>query len=176
MPKSAGFPPGPRQLLPPRGGTALVESLAIDSFRIKLIVFVLAALLAGISGWFFAHMQRYVGPMQFNIDASIELLLMALVGGASQIAGAVVGSAVVTLIRNFLQDVLPSLTTYSGQLEGVVFGILFVILLQKARGGIVPIVRKYLPRPQQKALPGRGGNAAAAPRPRGGAGASGADD
>jgi branched-chain amino acid transport system permease protein len=145
-----------------RGGTALVESLAIDSFRIKLVVFVLAGLLAGISGWFYAHMQRYVGPMQFNIDAGIELLLMALVGGASQIAGAVVGSAVVTLIKNFLQDVLPSLTTYSGQLEGVVFGILFIILLQKARGGIVPIVRKYLPRAEQKIVPAAGG----APLPR----------
>ncbi len=56
------------------------------------------------------------------------------------------------------------------------FGILFVILLQKARGGIVPIVRKYLPRPQQKILPTAGG----APLPRrghgGGAGATGADD
>jgi branched-chain amino acid transport system permease protein len=133
-----------------RGGTALVESLAIDSFRIRLASFVLAALLAGLSGWFFAHMQRYVGPMQFDIDAGIELLLMALVGGASQITGAVVGSAIVTLIKNILQDVLPSVTTYSGQLEAVVFGILFVILLQKARGGVVPIIKKLLPRPERK--------------------------
>ena len=133
-----------------RGGTALVESLAIDSFRIRLATFVLAALLAGLAGWFFAHMQRYVGPMQFDIDAGIELLLMALVGGASQIAGAVVGSAIVTLIKNILQDVLPSVTTYSGQLEAVVFGILFVILLQKARGGVVPIIRKLLPRAERK--------------------------
>jgi branched-chain amino acid transport system permease protein len=133
-----------------RGGTALVESLAIDSFRIRLASFVLAALLAGLSGWFFAHMQRYVGPMQFDIDAGIELLLMALVGGANQITGAVVGSAIVTLIKNILQDVLPSVTTYSGQLEAVVFGILFVILLQKARGGVVPIIKKLLPRSERK--------------------------
>jgi branched-chain amino acid transport system permease protein len=133
-----------------RGGTALVESLAIDSFRIRLAVFVLAALLAGLSGWFYAHMQRYVGPIQFDIDAGIELLLMALVGGASQIMGAVVGSAIVTLIRNVLQDVLPAVTSYSGQLEAVVFGVLFVILLQKARGGVVPLVRKILPRREQK--------------------------
>ncbi|HUC50836.1 MAG TPA: branched-chain amino acid ABC transporter ATP-binding protein/permease [Xanthobacteraceae bacterium] len=133
-----------------RGGTALVESLAIDSFRIRLAVFVLAALLAGLSGWFYAHMQRYVGPIQFDIDAGIELLLMALVGGASQILGAVVGSTIVTLIKNVLQDVLPAVTTYSGQLEAVVFGVLFVILLQKARGGVVPLVRKYLPRAKQE--------------------------
>ena len=132
-----------------RGGTALVESLAIDSFRMRLAVFVLAALFAGLSGWFYAHMQRYVGPIQFNIDAGIELLLMALVGGAGQIAGAVVGSATVTLIKNILQDVLPTFTSYSGQLEVVVFGVLFIILLQKARGGVVPIVKKYLPRTPQ---------------------------
>jgi branched-chain amino acid transport system permease protein len=144
-----------------RGGTALVESLAIDSFRIRLAVFVLAALLAGLSGWFYAHMQRYVGPIQFDIDAGIELLLMALVGGAGQIMGAVVGSAIVTLIKNVLQDVLPSVTTYSGQLEAVVFGVLFIILLQKARGGVVPIIKKFLPRAEQKI-----GLTAGAPLPR----------
>jgi branched-chain amino acid transport system permease protein len=144
-----------------RGGTALVESLAIDSFRIRLAVFVLAALLAGASGWLSAHMQRYVGPMQFDIDAGIEFLLMALVGGASQLSGAVVGAAIVTLIKNVLQDVLPSVTSYSGQLQAVVFGVLFVILLQKARGGVVPIIKKYLWRPQKKAL-----TAVGAPLPR----------
>jgi branched-chain amino acid transport system permease protein len=136
-----------------RGGTALVESLAIDSFRIRLAVFVLAALLAGLSGWFYAHIQRYVGPIQFDIDAGIELLLMALVGGAGQIAGAVVGSAIVTLAKNVLQDVLPAITSYSGQFEAVVFGVVFIILLQKARGGVVPIIKKYLPRPEQNVLP-----------------------
>ncbi len=130
-----------------RGGTALVESLAIDSFRIRLATFILAAVLAALAGWFYAHMQRYVGPMQFDIDAGIELLLMALVGGANQIAGAVVGSAIVALIKNVLQDVLPSVTSYSGRLEAVVFGMLFVILLQRARGGVVPIIKKYLPQP-----------------------------
>jgi branched-chain amino acid transport system permease protein len=135
-----------------RGGTALVESLAIDSFRMRLAVFVLAALLAGLSGWFYAHMQRYVGPIQFDIDAGIELLLMALVGGAGQIAGAVVGSAIVTLAKNVLQDMLPAITSYSGQLEAVVFGVVFIILLQKARGGVVPIIKKYLPRRQQSVL------------------------
>ena len=136
-----------------RGGTALAESLAIHSFRMRLSVFVLAGLLAALSGWLYAHMQRYVGPTPFDINSGIELLLMALVGGAGQIAGAVVGSAIVTLIKNVLQDVLPAFTRYSGQLESVVFGVLFILLLQKARGGVVPIFRKYLPRPEQSLPP-----------------------
>jgi branched-chain amino acid transport system permease protein len=131
-----------------RGGIAMVESLAIDSFRMRLAIFVLAGTLAGLSGWLYAHMQRYVNPAPFDIRPSIELLLMALVGGAGHIAGAVVGAAVITLLKNTLQDVLPFFTRYSAQLEVVVFGILFVVILQKARAGIVPAINRYLPRPR----------------------------
>ena len=148
-----------------RGGTALAESLAIHSFRMRLSVFVLAGLLAALSGWLYAHMQRYVGPTPFDINSGIELLLMALVGGAGQIAGAVVGSAIVTLIKNVLQDVLPAFTRYSGQLESVVFGVLFILLLQKARGGVVPIFRKYLPRPEQSLPPAPSAPLSRRPRP-----------
>jgi len=137
-----------------RGGTAMVESLAIGSFRMRLVVFVLAGLLAGLSGWLYAHLQRYVSPAPFDIRPGIELLLMALVGGAGQIAGAVVGAAIVVLLKNILQDVLPPITRYSAQLEVVFFGILFVVLLQRARGGVVPMLRRFLPRrdPRKPAL------------------------
>src|SRR5437016_4378858 len=96
-----------------RGGFGMVESLAIDSFRMRLAVFVLAGTLAGLSGWLYAHMQRYVNPAPFDIRPSIELLLMALVGGAGHLAGAVVGAAVITLLKNTLQDVLPVFTRRS---------------------------------------------------------------
>jgi len=135
-----------------RGGIAMVESLAIDSFRMRLAIFVFAGTLAGLSGWLYAHMQRYVSPAPFDIRPSIELLLMALVGGAGHIAGAVVGAAVITLLKNTLQDVLPVFTRYSAQLEVVAFGVLFVVILQKARAGIVPMINRYLPRPRS-ALP-----------------------
>jgi branched-chain amino acid transport system permease protein len=135
-----------------RGGIAMVESLGIGFFQMRLAVFVLAGLLAGLSGWLYAHMQRYVSPAPFDIRPGIELLLMALVGGAGQIAGAVVGAAIVVLLKNFLQDVLPPITRYSAQLEVVFFGILFVVLLQKARGGVVPMLMRFLPR-QKPAAP-----------------------
>jgi branched-chain amino acid transport system permease protein len=129
-----------------RGGAAMVESFAVDFFRTRLAVFVLAGLLAGLSGWLYAHMQRFVNPNPFDIRPGIELLFMALVGGTGQIAGAVVGSAIVVLLKNVLQDVLPSITRYNAQMESVLFGILFIVLLQKARGGVVPMVRRLLPR------------------------------
>lgn len=149
-----------------RGGAAMVESFAVDFFRMRLAVFVLAGLLAGLSGWLFAHMQRFVNPNPFDIRPGIELLFMALVGGTGQIAGAVVGSAIVVLLKNILQDVLPSITRYNAQMEIVLFGVLFVVLLQKARGGVWPLIRRLLPRTPQ-AMPGEApplpGRARAAP-------------
>ena len=118
-----------------------------------LPIFVLAGLLAGLSGWLYAHMQRYVSPAPFDLRPGIELLLMALVGGAGHIAGAVVGAAIITLLKNVLQDVLPAFTRYSAQLEIVVFGVLFIVLLQKRARGIVPMISRYLPLPRTDSLP-----------------------
>src|SRR6185437_11297707 len=87
-------------------------------------------------------------PSPFDIRPGIELLFMALVGGTGQIAGAVVGAAIVVLLKNILQDVLPSITRYNAQMEIVLFGVLFIVLLQKARGGVVPMFRRFLPRPE----------------------------
>jgi branched-chain amino acid transport system permease protein len=138
-----------------RGGIAMAESLGIGFFRMRLAVFVIAGLLAGLSGWLYAHLQRYVSPAPFDIRPGIELLLMALVGGAGHISGAVVGATIVVLLKNILQDVLPSITRYSAQLEVVLFGILFVVLLQKARAGIVPMLRRWPPRTDpEKPAPG----------------------
>src|SRR5258708_14512717 len=130
-----------------RGGIALAESQGIDTFRIRLEVFVLAGLLAGLSGWLYAHVQRYVSPSAFDVRPSIEYLFMAMLGGAGHVAGAVVGAAAVTLLKNVVQDVLPLLSRVSGQLHIVVFASLFILMLQNALSGIVPFAARYLPRP-----------------------------
>jgi ABC-type branched-subunit amino acid transport system permease subunit len=54
---------------------------------------VIAALLAcAVSGWLYAHMQRFVNPTPFNLNIGIEYLFMAVVGGAGHVWGAVVGA------------------------------------------------------------------------------------
>jgi branched-chain amino acid transport system permease protein len=129
-----------------RGGNALVESLGIDPFRARLRAFVLAALLAALAGWLYAHFQRVVSSMAFDLEAGIEFLLMALIGGASHVAGAVVGAGIVTLLKEGLQSFLPLVTSNSSQLEAVVLGALFILILQKARFGLVPLVLRAVPR------------------------------
>lgn len=90
-----------------RGGRDMSASLGIDVFWIRLSVFVLAAALAGVAGWLYAHMTRFVSPAAFDLSAGIEYLLMAVLGGAGTVSGALVGAAAVALAKNWLQDLLP---------------------------------------------------------------------
>ena len=130
-----------------RGGRIMVESLGINSFRVKVATFVIAALLSALSGWLYAHMGRFVSPAPFDVNAGILYLLMAMVGGMDHLLGAVAGATIVTLLRNSIQDVLPLIAPgVSGQLEIVVFAVLFVVLLQRARSGLVPVLLRWLPR------------------------------
>ena len=130
-----------------RGGAAMIESLGVSLFHVRLKIFVIAALLAGLAGWLFAHMNRFVSPSPFEVRPSIEFLLMAMVGGATSVYGAVIGATIVTLLKDKIQDLLPYLSKNAGQLEIVVFSILLIILMQYARGGVVSILRRLLPLP-----------------------------
>ena len=87
----------------------MAESLGIDTAGTARATFVLAALLAGLAGWLFAHVQRYVSPAPFGLSASIEYVFMVVIGGATHLAGAVIGAAVVVLMRDQLNDLLPRL-------------------------------------------------------------------
>ena len=130
-----------------RGGNTLVESLGINAFQIKLATFVIAAFLASLSGWLYAHMSRFISPGPFDAGMGIEYLMMSMVGGAGSLLGGVVGAAVVTLLKNSVQDYLPLIAKgASGQLEIVAFSALFILFLQWARQGIVPFVARFLPK------------------------------
>jgi branched-chain amino acid transport system permease protein len=129
-----------------RGGNAMAESLGVHTFAIRLAVFVIAGLLAGLAGWLTAHVQRTISPSAFDVGPGIEFLFMAMLGGAGHIWGAVLGAALVTLARDGLQDLLPLLGRDTGQMEVVVFGVLFILVLQNARGGLIPALAEYWPR------------------------------
>ena len=134
-----------------RGGAILLASVGADAYRVRLTLFVTAALFAGLAGWLYAHMNRFVSPSPFDVRASIEYLLMAVAGGLGQIGGALVGSALVLVLKNGLQDLLPMLTQSAGQLQAIVFAALFILLLHFARGGLMGFVRRWAPTPMASA-------------------------
>lgn len=138
-----------------KSGRIMAESMGVDTTHARLKVFVLAALLAALSGWLYAHLQRFINPTPFSLTIGIEYLFMAVVGGAGHLWGAVLGAALITVMKQQLQDVLPQLLGVSGSFEGVVFGLLMLLVLQRYADGVWPTIQRLTararPAPQKRA-------------------------
>ena len=128
-----------------RRGHVAAEAFGIKPPQAKLLVFIYAAVLAGLSGWFYAHFERAVNPTPFGAEAGIEYLFVAVIGGAGYVWGGVLGAAIAVILKEVLQDYLPYLLHSESQLETIVFGILLVLLLQLAPGGVWPWLMRRLP-------------------------------
>ena len=128
-----------------RRGHIAAEAFGVQTPRAKLLVFIYAAVLAGLSGWLYAHFQRAANPTPFGAQSGIEYLFIAVVGGAGYVWGGVLGAAIVVILKEILQSYLPYIFGGQGQLETIVFGILLVALLQLAPTGVWPWLMSRLP-------------------------------
>ena len=137
-----------------RGGVVMAEAMGVNTQRTKIVIFLIAALLASASGWLYAHLQRFVNPTPFALTQGIEYLFMVVVGGMGHVWGAVLGAGLITVLKQWLQDWLPQILGQSGNFEVIVFGIAMVIVLQKARAGLWPVIVNRLPgRARQRTVP-----------------------
>ena len=130
-----------------KSGITMAEAMGISTFRYKVVAFVLAAVLASISGWLFAHFQRTVNPSPFGLNRGIEYLFMAVLGGVGHVWGAFLGAGVLKLVEDQLQPLLPKLIGTSGNFEIIVFGLVLIAVLKYAPDGLWTFVGKWLPAP-----------------------------
>jgi branched-chain amino acid transport system permease protein len=136
-----------------KGRGIMAESFGVNTSRLKIIIFLHAALLANISGWLYAHFLRYVSPSPFNINSSIDYLFMAVIGGSAQVWGAVIGSTILTLLKEWLKDILPKLFESSGNYEIVALGLLIIVMLHRTREGLVPYFAALVPDMRRRVRP-----------------------
>jgi len=85
------------------GSEVAAETSGVDTSRYKIQVFVLSAAMAGFAGSLYAHHATYVHPGTFGFHASINFLVMGVLGGMASIWGAVFGAGAVSLIAENLR-------------------------------------------------------------------------
>ncbi len=124
-------------------GYVMPEAMGVNTPWIKIVIFAYAAMLAGVSGWLYAHLQHAVNPTPFGLKYGIDYLLMVVVGGAGFVWGAILGAGVITILGNFLQAWLPGLLGASGNFEVIAFGVLLVLFLQYANEGLWPFIQAF---------------------------------
>lgn len=94
----------------------------------KLVIFVASASLAAIAGSLFASYITFIDPSTFTLNESIFILAMIILGGLSNIRGAVLGALFLILLPEALRFVgFP--TDIAAQMRQVVYGALLIILM-----------------------------------------------
>jgi branched-chain amino acid transport system permease protein len=148
-----------------RNGTQMAEAMGVNTLRYKIMIFLVAAMLASVSGWLFAHLQRSVNPSPFGLKMGIEYLFMTVVGGVGYVWGALTGALLTKLLEDQLQVLLPQLLGTSGSYEIIVFGIVLVLMLRYLPDGLWSVVEKRLPRPDREEDWGAAARLAERPKP-----------
>ncbi|MFP8777333.1 ABC transporter permease subunit [Hydrogenophaga sp. RWCD_12] len=133
-----------------KGGSQMAEAMGISTFRYKVTIFVLAAVLASVAGWLLAHFQRTVNPSAFGLKMGIEYLFMTVIGGVGHVWGAIVGAGLIKILDDQLQVLLPKLIGTSGSYEVIVFGVLMVLVLKYLPDGLWSVVGRKMPAPKRQ--------------------------
>ncbi len=106
------------------------EMVGVDAAHYKNLVFVLSAMYASIAGSLYAFWIGLISPSIFGINFSVELVVMVAIGGLASVWGAIFGAAAVTLLTEFLRNLLPQLLRgASGEQEIIAFGMILMIVM-----------------------------------------------
>ncbi len=135
-----------------RTGAVAAASFGVDVASLKMLSFVLAAAFAALAGGLFAHLFRFVSPNPFDLNQSIDFLIMAVVGGLSSLWGAIFGAGLFVVFEEVLQETLPQLIGRSGNYEIIAFGFVLILVLHRARRGLLPLLNGFLPTPPPESV------------------------
>ena len=130
------------------------ECLGVDTFRLRLQVFVLSAGFAGLAGVAYVHWIGVVNPNAANFPLSVEFLLMSVLGGLGSVWGAVLGAFSVELLDEGLRNLIPTLLPGAeGEVQLIGFGVVLTAVILFVPGGIYQVWRRLLARFRRSAAP-----------------------
>jgi urea transport system permease protein len=96
----------------------------------KLVIFVLAAAVAGLGGALYTPQVGIINPSEFSPANSIEIVIWVALGGRGTLAGAILGTFLVNLAKTYFTTVLPELWLY-------VLGLFFILVTLYLPHGVI---------------------------------------
>jgi branched-chain amino acid transport system permease protein len=119
-----------------RDNPEAAAAMGIDVARIKVIVFTLTSVLAGIAGMVYAFVDNTVNPPIFGLDNAFLILFMVIVGGAGRHAGAVIGAVLLFLLPFWLSPIV-------GHHHQLIFGVLVVASILLWPKGLIGVWDRF---------------------------------
>jgi len=117
-----------RVLVAIREDEVLAQSVGVNIFKYKLMIFILGSSMAGMVGNLFAHYIGVVGPDIFDFFFVVRVLIIVIAGGAGTIVGVLVGAVVFTI--------MPEVLRIASELREFMFAIVFTLVMLYMPTGI----------------------------------------
>ena len=109
-----------------------LAAVGISPFPIRLVAFVLSAMITGLAGALFADLNRFVSPSMLSWQMSGELIVLVILGGTGRLYGPVAGAVLFVLIEFILGGFTERWQLFLGLI------LLGVVLF--ARGGLLGLL------------------------------------
>ena len=117
------------------------QALGYASFSYKLTAFTLAGALAGLAGYLWAAQSGYVNPELMGFHMSAHAIMMVILGGMGNVAGALIGAFGFELFLHFFKD-LPKVGEFDlGKHWQLWMGSLIVLVVLIAPQGLMGLLR-----------------------------------
>lgn len=114
------------------GSEIAARTVGVDVARAKLTAFVISAVYASVAGSLIALQNRMITPDVAGYMHSIEMVTMAVLGGAGSVLGAILGATILTL--------LPQALTMFQQYEQIMLGLVMMLVMIFMRDGLLPSI------------------------------------
>lgn len=109
------------------------EALGVNTYRVKLVTFVLTSVIASVAGALWAFYIRFLSPQLLHWSVSGDAVLYTLIGGMESLFGPVAGALALIWVEDNLFRGRPGLLN-------ILIGVLFIITVLFARSGIVGFI------------------------------------
>lgn len=114
-----------------------MRALGFNVTRHRMLAFTLAALIAGIAGLLSVWYNRRISPGSINLAQTIDILIIAVVGGLYRLEGAWIGALVYALIDNYSREWVPDVGNILGPARfNTIIGLVFLIIVLLSPGGL----------------------------------------
>ncbi len=115
-----------------------MAALGYNVWMIRWITFIYAGFWGGIAGLLYVYYNKYIHPTSLSITSSAEGLLGVIAGGSGTLVGPIVGSVLVTFLKNYASSYIDR--------WNMLLGFVFMFIVMVMPDGIVPSVRRLAAR------------------------------
>ncbi len=121
-----------------RDEPARMRALGFHVTRHRTLAFALAALVAGVAGVLSVWYNGRIAPGSINLAQTIDVLIIAVIGGLYRLEGAWVGALVYALLDNYSREWTPTVGNVLGpERFNTILGVVFLVIVLVSPGGLV---------------------------------------